>query len=289
MNLDTVRMRDPFVLPVPADKLYYLYCNAEQEHKPVGFDVYTSRDLVEWSGPNPVFRAGDDFWADRDFWAPEVHHYAGSYYLFASFKADGICRGTQIMRSAAPGGPFVPISAGPVTPRDWECLDGTLYVDEQAPWIVFCHEWTQVKDGEMCAMPLSTNLTHALKGSLLLFKASQAPWVTPFPWENNWVTDGPCLYRTPAGSLLMVWSSFTETGYSVGIARSGSGTLAGPWQHQAKTLYHQNGGHGSLFRTFEGRLMLAFHQPNSGAVERAHFIPLDETNDTLQLAGDRSA
>ena len=23
--------------------------------------------------------------------------------------------------------PFVPLSDGPVTPADWECLDGTLY------------------------------------------------------------------------------------------------------------------------------------------------------------------
>lgn len=288
MNLDTIRMRDPFVLPVPGDSLYYLYCNAVQDHMPVGFDVYTSPDLQDWSGPLPVFRAGAEFWADSDFWAPEVHAYAGAYYLFASFKAAGKCRGTQILRSDVPGGPFVPISAGPVTPRDWECLDGTLYVDEQAPWIVFCHEWTQVKDGEMCAMPLSTDLTHALKAPLLLFKASQAPWVTPFPFENNRVTDGPCLYHTPAGSLLMVWSSFTETGYSVGIARSVGGAIAGPWQHQAETLYQKNGGHGSLFRIFEGRLMLALHQPNSGSIERAHFIPLDELNDTLHLADDWS-
>ena len=49
--------------------------------------------------------------------------------MFASFKAAGVCRGTQILVADHPKGPFVPHSDGPVTPRDWECLDGTLYVD----------------------------------------------------------------------------------------------------------------------------------------------------------------
>jgi arabinan endo-1,5-alpha-L-arabinosidase len=288
MKLDNVRMRDPFVLPVPAENTYYLYCAAAQEHIPVGFDVYTSRDLVDWTGPDPVFRASPEFWSDRDFWAPEVHAYADAYYLFASFKAAGVCRGTQIMRSDSPRGPFSPISAGPVTPHEWECLDGTLYVDAQAPWIVFCHEWVQVKDGEMCAMPLSSDLTHALTAPSLLFHASEADWVTRGPWEGNWVTDGPCLYRSPAGSLLMIWSSFTEAGYAVGIARSTTGTIAGPWQHQTETLYNNDGGHGALFRTFDGRLILSLHQPNAGSKERVHFLPLREENDTLYLVDDRS-
>lgn len=288
MNLDNVRMRDPFVLPVRADSLYYLYCNAIQDHKPVGFDVYTSRDLLEWSEPRPVFRKSVDFWADQDFWAPEVHYYAGSYYLFASFKAAGLCRGTQIMCSDLPGGPFTPISAGPVTPRDWECLDGTLFVDvHRVPWIVFCHEWVQVKDGEMCAMPLSPDLSRPIGAPLLLFRASEAVWVTRGPWEGNWVTDGPCLYRTSASILLMIWSSFTETGYSVGIARSSSGSIAGPWHHQAEMLYNQDGGHGSVFRGFDGRLLLALHQPNTGSLERAYFIPLTEESDSLRLSVGR--
>lgn len=36
----------------------------------------------------------------------------------------------------------------------WGLADGT-------PYLVFCHEWLQVKDGEMCAMPLTPDLTAA--------------------------------------------------------------------------------------------------------------------------------
>ena len=38
----------------------------------------------------------------------------------------------------APEGPFKPVKNGAVTPKDWECLDGTLYFDEEShPWMVF--------------------------------------------------------------------------------------------------------------------------------------------------------
>ena len=37
-----------------------------------------------------------------------------------------------------------------VTPDGWQSLDGTLYVDRSGkPWMVFCHEWLQVGDGQM--------------------------------------------------------------------------------------------------------------------------------------------
>lgn len=86
---------------------------------------------------------------------PERKRYKDKFDMFASFKAKGVCRGTQILIADEPAGPYRFHSDGPVTPREWECLDGTLYFDKKdKPWMVFCHEWLQVGDGEICAMPL---------------------------------------------------------------------------------------------------------------------------------------
>ena len=184
-----IHIRDPFVLPVTAEQRYYLYGTTGPEcwtNSASGFDYYTGSDLQHWEGPFPAFRPPTGFWADRNFWAPEVHAFRGRYYLFASFKAEGACRGTQILAADGPQGPFVPISAGPVTPRDWECLDGTLYVDaHDQPWIVFCHEWVQVSDGEICALPLSEDLRSALDQPRLLFRASEAPWAQEIHSKNR--------------------------------------------------------------------------------------------------------
>jgi hypothetical protein len=246
--------------------------------------VYTSPDLQAWDGPQPCFRPPAGFWADRNFWAPEVHKYSGGYYLFASFKAANATRATQILAAASPRGPFLPLGDRPATPPEWECLDGTLWVDRRSrPWLVFCHEWVQVGDGEMCALPLSPDLRAPAGAPTLLFRASQAPWVRSYPKAGAYVTDGPFLYQAGSGALLMLWSSFTEAGYAQGVAHSASGSLLGPWEHEARPIYTNDGGHGMLFRTFAGQLMLSLHAPNATPHERPLFLPVREEGGRLRI------
>lgn len=273
------RIRDPFILAHGESGTYYLFGTTDENvwsGPAVGFDVYRSRDLAEWEGPFPAFRPEPGFWADRQFWAPEVFAYGGRYYMFASFKAEGAARGTQVLAADGPSGPYAPLTGKPLTPPDWECLDGTLYVDEDGtPWMVFCQEWLQVRDGKMCAVPLTRDLKERAGEPVVLFAASSAPWVRPSR-EGNCVTDGPFLYRSEDGQLLMLWSSIGEKGYAMGIARSETGTVTGPWVHDEEPLFGEDGGHGMLFRTFGGELAMAIHAPNRSPHERAVFIPVRE-------------
>ncbi len=289
LKTSDIHIRDPFVLPVPAEKQYYLYGTTGSEAwtpSASRIDYYTSRDLLLWDGPFPAFRPPIGFWADRNFWAPEVHLHHGRYYMFATFKAEGVPRGTQILAADTPKGPFLPISADPVTPRNWECLDGTLFVDEHDhPWIVFCHEWVQVGDGEICALRLSDDLTAAVGQPQVLFRASEANWSHELhsKGRRGYVTDGPWLHRMANGELLMLWSSFTNGDYAVGIARSESGGILDPWQQLAEPLYAGDGGHCMVFRTFEGQLLLAYHRPNPSPHERPYFVPLQEIGSSVVL------
>jgi len=282
MNLSDIHIRDPFVLPVLSEQRYYLYGTMGQYtwgDTAIGFDCYTSADLHTWEGPFSVFRPPAGFWADRSFWAPEVHAYAGRYFMFASFKAPGVCRGTQILASDSPLGPFRPLSAGPVTPPDWECLDGTLFVSpEGTPWIVFCHEWVQVGDGQVCALPLSKDLSAPAGEPVLLFSASQAPWAQELnsKGRKGYVTDGPFLHHLPNGELLILWSSFVAGDYAIGVARSTPGNILGPWQQDAQPLYSGDGGHCMTFRDFDGNTWLSLHRPNGFPNERPLFLPFNE-------------
>jgi beta-xylosidase len=280
LTLSDIHIRDPFVLPVLSERRYYLYGTMGQYtwgDSGVGFDCYTSTDLNLWEGPFPVFRPPAGFWSDRNFWAPEVHSYQGRYYLFASFKAVGVCRGTQILAADSPNGPFIPLSAGPVTPPDWECLDGTLYVSPEGdPWMVFCHEWVQVGDGEICAIPLRTDLSASTGEPVVLFHASQAPWAQQLnsKGRKGYVTDGPWMHRLAQGDLLILWSSFCEGGYTIGVTRSPSGRLLGPWLQDTQPLYKNDGGHCMTFLDFNGNLQLSLHRPNGFPNERPIFLPL---------------
>jgi arabinan endo-1,5-alpha-L-arabinosidase len=287
LTKDQIQMRDPYVLRQDDERCYYLYGSTDKNiwtGKATGFDVYKSADLEAWEGPFPAFRPDEDFWADTNYWAPEVHAYRGKYYMFATFKAESVRRGTQILIADHPLGPFKPHSDGPVTPRDWECLDGTLYVDDEGkPWMIFCHEWVQIKVGTVCALQLTSDLKEAVGEPIEMFAADDASWVEPVKDGAAFVTDGPFAYRGAKGEFLLLWSSFKGGKYAQAIARSASGTIAGPWIHEAEPLFAHDGGHGMIFKTFEGRIMLALHSPNQTPNERPIFFELAEEDGRLRM------
>lgn len=282
-HISQIHLRDPFILPILEKNAYYLFGTGWRFPEGPGFMVYQSSDLNNWSEPSIAFQRQTGFWSDREYWAPEVHAYKGKYYMFASFKSEGLCRGTQILVSDNPAGLYKPITEYPVTPRDWECLDGTLFIDEsKKPWIVFCHEWVQVGDGEISAVPLSDDLTKPIGEPILLFRASEAPWVVEIGKEpKGKVTDGPFFYRMADGSLIMLWSSFSKTGYCLAIAKSETGKLEGKWKHPENPIYNNDGGHGMLFRTFDGKLKLILHQPNHGEPPIPTIMEMKEKNGML--------
>ena len=112
----------------------------------------------------------------------------------------------------------------------------------------------------------------------------------PVPWnpgeENakNYITDGPFIYRMKDGKLLMLWSSFGKNGYVQAVAHSESGKITGPWKQDPKLVYATDGGHGMIFKTFAGKLILSLHSPNGGGKERAHFFPIEEKDGAIVIS-----
>jgi len=279
-----IHIRDPFVYV--ENGTYYLYASFAKDGKRC-IAVYTGSDLVNWSEPQVVFMPPEGFWGTRDFWAPEMHAYNGSYYLFGSFIADGRKRATAILKADSPMGPFAPWGCEQITPMDWMCLDGTLHVDENGkPWMVFCHEWVQINNGTMCAVPLKEDLSGPDGDVTTLFAAGDAPWVRSVKDDINFVTDGPFLYRSENGTLNMLWSTFSDTGYSVARAYSESGSVLGPWKHDARPVYPKDGGHCMLFRDLNGQMRMSLHGPNHNPMERARYIPIEIRSDGSILVGN---
>ena len=288
---DAFQIRDPFV--VAENGVYYLY-----ESKPWsggdGVFVRTSRDLATWTEKKRVMSIPDGVDCTA-VWAPEVHKYRGKYYLFATITekdgtreirpmAEGVepgrlhPRGTWIFSSERPEGPFLPVSNGPATPKDWVSLDGTLVVEDGKPYMVFCHEWVQTKIGRMCYAPLKDDLSGFAGEPKIMFAAADA-----MPGAGR-VTDGPFFLRSEkSGALHMIWSNMVKgKGYCVLQRTSASGKLAGPWTEDS-VLFGRNGGHGMVFRTFDGRLMLTLHQPNKTPDERMKLFEIEDAGHSLRI------
>lgn len=267
MKLNEINVRDPFILV--DGETYYMYGSRGSETwgKCTGLDVYQSRDLENWSEPTECFTKPKDFWADQNFWAPEVHKYNGAYYMFASFKSDSRKRGTQILKAESPKGPFLPISGGPVTPEDWSSLDGTLYIEDGVPYIIFCHEWAQTIDGTVEALRLSDDLTHPVGEPFTLWKGSDASWSCQLGKRNGYVTDGPFVIKRN-GELGIIWSSFTKNPditYVQAVSFSDNGKIGGKWRVSDNLIFSKDGGHGMVFRDLEGKEKIVLHRPNNPA------------------------
>lgn len=281
MQFCDINIRDPFVMPY--DGKYYMYGTRGETAWTVakGLDVYVSEDLTNWSEPHECFRVPENFWANKEVWAPEVHEYKGSFYMFVSFFSEERSRATQILKSDSPMGPFLPFTEDAITPVGWRCLDGTFYISKSGdPYIVFCHEWQQVVDGEIHAMKLTPDLSAAAEEPILLFKASEPYWADKE--RKSFITDGPFMYRTESGELLMIWSTFTQKGYIQAIARSENGEIDGKWIHEAP-LFEGNGGHGMIFEAFDGKKYLILHSPNENPLERPVLFEIAEKDGKLVL------
>jgi hypothetical protein len=127
---------------------------------------------------------------------------------------------------------------------------------------------------------LSEDLSEAVGPPQLLFKGSDAPWAPG--GRDRYITDGPALYRSKSGKLFMLWSSFSETGYTTGIAIADFGKVVGPWRQQAEPFFREDGGHAMIFRRFDGVLMVALHSPNRSPDERCRLMEVEDTGSTLR-------
>lgn len=287
MKLNDIHIRDPFILP--DNGKYYLYgtrFNGEKGTYPQiseGTDVYISEDLENFSDPIPVFRRDGSFWGTHHFWAPEVHKYKDKYYMFVTVAAAARNRGVQILVCDTPDGTFIPCANDAVTPHEWECLDGTLYIEDGIPYMVFCHEWSQIGNGEMCLIRLSNDLSRAVSEPVTLFKASEPEWATGFlEKRDKYVTDGPFFYKESGGRLLMIWSSIANDKYVVAVSFSENG-IKGPWKHYDELIFKEDGGHGMLFRDKTGQLMFTMHFPNTNDLERPVIVKVKEQNGTIVI------
>lgn len=273
LKREDIRIRDPFIYTDTENNCYYMYgttaLNDGSGSAQNTFSVYRTNDIENFEEPKIIVDGAKfNFWADKDFWAAELHKYKGKYYLFGSCKAQGKCRATHIFVCDTPDGDFLPLSDDPVTPADWYCLDGTLWVENDIPYIVFCHEWTQVNDGEICALQLSDDLTRAVGEPFLLFRASDTPNVSEVgKGSGRYVTDGPFLYWEN-GKLNMIWSSFCKGKYQVLLAQSNS--IKGKWEHKG-CQFGFDGGHAMVFNRLDGTRMISMHSPNIIDKERATF------------------
>jgi hypothetical protein len=187
----------------------------------------------------------------------------------------------------------MPMKDATYLPENKPTLDGTFWIDQNGkPYMVYCYEWLQNWNGTIEKIELKPDLSGSVGAGKVLFRASDSPWSREKD-ENgnvrpNKVTDGPYLFRTKTGRLGMIWTSWIYAVYTQGVAYSSSGTLDGPWLQEQDPITPPNFGHGMIFKTFQGKLLMAVHshQDINGHYRRIpHLFEVDDSGDKLVVRG----
>ena len=299
VHFNDLSMSDPFIIPDPETKTYYLTST--------GGRLYKSKDLVWWEGPYNIINV-EDSWLKGMPAAAEIHK-IGDYYYYAGTWNDHSDliqqvprrynvphNQTILLRSKNIEGPYEIFTEDrnyDYQPREWDCIDGTLYEEDGKIYMIFVHEWTQIIDGTMDYIELSSDLSKNIsEWPVTMFRATENPSVKEMNGLGEatfgrkmpgWVTDGPQMFRTQTGKLGMLWSGWGEERYLNLVCYSESGTIAGPWVQEPKPFLGNNSGHGMLFRTFEGKLMYVVHHVEGDGPRKPQYWNVDDSGDKLVL------
>ncbi len=281
-----ISLSDPFIMADTQTGMYYM--------TGTGGGVWTSLDLEMWEGPVYPIGGNKNHWISEKpgVWAPEIYKHGQYYYMLPTLinrdiiidDANHVRRAVHVLRSDAPEGPYNLIPGGDETyvPAEKSTLDGSLFEDTNGNlYLIYCHEWIQNKNGTVEYIPLKDDLTGTIGEGHVMIRAKEGKFNT------SSVTDGPFLFYTQTGKLGMLWTSWRGENYVECVAYSESGTLDGPWIHENLPIAPDQHGHGNLFKTFDGKLLLSIHSnenidyANQIFIRHPQLFLMDDSGDKL--------
>lgn len=305
LKREEIGIRDPYILAVNGE--YYMYSSSFEHKQLQGCDekclymvVYKSTDLEEWTEPKVVFKymPTEESEIQKDLWAPEVHMYNEKFYAFMSFQSKRGTRGTYVAVADTPDSIFVLLEDKPVTPVGQSAIDGTLFIENGTPFVVYSRDWPfnyiEEKNayvGEIWAKKLNYDLTGSNEREFRLFSSDEVPLSKETPhrifYEGKntmrYGSDAPFLMMLSDGKLFLTWSPYLNNNYVVLSAISESGKLKGPWKHSDKPLFDNNGGHAMFFKDYDESLKMCIHQPELEGKERLMCLEVEEKDGTIKL------
>lgn len=257
LNMD---MADPHV--IRDGETYYLYATTHTK----GYDVYTSRDLVNWTNRGLAFssgRGGD--------WAPDVFKSKeGKYYLYYTSNGPEPIRKTKVVGVAvadSPLGKFVD-KAIYVT----NAIDAHLFQDDDGQLYFY---YVDLNDGfKIMAQRMSDPLKRAGEPREVIRPTES--------WEkrSGHVTEGPFVLKRN-GIYYLTYSGTGADSPNYGIGYATSDSPLGPFtKHQGNPIAQRGGkvlgpGHHSIVTGPDDKLWLVYHQKWEDNKSFYRFLAID--------------
>ena len=219
MRRGDIHIRDPFVFT--ENGKYYLLGTTGDDPWGKGSDLtlFVSSDLENFERKG-VMVTDCSLNTYTNIWAPELHKYKDKYYLIVSAYREDKNRGCMIFVSDCLDCNFTLLTGEYITPRDWQCLDATLFVYEDTPYLCFSNEWispiTNDGDGSLYICELKHDLTALVGKPKKIISGKYCGFSVKVSGlgKEGYVAEGPYLYEE-SDKIVLLWSTFTQNGYSV--------------------------------------------------------------------------
>jgi beta-xylosidase len=230
--------------------------------------LLVSDDLIHWRLHGgalvvPSFAHG------AVFWAPEVAHANGRFYLYYSYATEGLCHALRVAVSESPLGPYV--DAGALLPETDDCpfaIDAHAFRDDDGQWYLFyardfLDSSGQVRPGTALVMDRLLDMTRVAgepktvlraRSDWQRFKADRPMYGGVYDWHT---LEGPCVrkhngiyycffsggcyegagYGVDYGTASHVKGPYSDTGNEKGarVLQSVPGKVIGPGHHSIVT------------------------------------------------------
>lgn len=262
-----VSFGDPFILL--HEGTYYAYGTSADD----GIGVLISQDLLTWEAVpgNRLALHKNDSWGDRWFWAPEVYHVDGRFYMYYSAD-EHICVAT----SDSPLGPFKQAVKKPMLEGE-KCIDNSLFIDDDGkPYLFF----DRFNDGlNIWVAELEDDLmTIRMETMKKCINVSQE-------WEEVWprVNEGPFVLKHD-GRYYMTYSANSYESPFYGIGYATADQVTGPWtKYDGNPILQKPGelvgvGHSAMFTDKEGQLRIVFHSHYSETAIHPRYMNISTVN-----------
>ncbi len=268
-NID--RIGDPFVILV--GDTYYMYATSPLDA--IGFRVWTSKDLVDWTESGICYKKDDNCFGYCDFWAPEVIYNEKTkkyvlHYSARDKKTDVLKAG--VATSDSPLGPFVDAVEGkPMFDlgKDIAVIDATCFVDDDGKaYLYFVKDCSMnvingVHTSQIFVAELSDDFL-SLKGDIKMVTTPDQEWELKRCSEWIW-NEGPFILKRD-GKYYLTYSSnaYDSKHYSVGVAVANSPFGKFEKLPENPILSYIEGvtsgpGHNMFFNDKQGNLVCAYH------------------------------
>lgn len=276
------KMADPFILR--SGGKYYLYGTDGGGGHRLGFKVYESTDLVNWSNPVGVHEGGRalikaNSWGTKGFWGAEVYERDGTFYMYYTAEEH-----LAIATSSSPLGPFIQKEKKPVHPQ--KEIDPHLFVDDNGKAYMYYVSFEN-KSNDIYVVEMNDDWLTPKEET-----KTRCIWFTQ-PWENSdpkfakWpVTEGSAVLKHKGiYYLFYTGNHFLSPKYAVGYATATS--PFGPWRkYEGNPILSQTDnlrgtGHCSFVKAPNNELIMVYHShkdkdnpnPRKMAIDRGEFVP----------------